>query len=194
MKILLGHKIGMTQFWDDNGKLTSATVIKAEPNKVIKEGKESKIATAIKGKTHKPQAYLAKLLGTDQNVWVKSVKDLTDQKGELDVTQFTKGDVVAISGVTKGKGFAGTIKRHNFHRGPVSHGSHNIRQPGSIGAQRPQRVPRGQKMAGRMGGVNFTARGNKVLAIDSAENLLVVSGAVPGPNRSKVVIQGINND
>jgi len=191
MKILLGHKIGMTQLWDDNGKLVAATVIKAEPNKVVKEKDRTLLAVAVAGRTNKPQAYLAKLVGSKAGTWLKSVNNLETDSDQVDVSQFTKGDVVAVSGVTKGKGFAGTIKRHNFRRGPVSHGSHNIRQPGSIGAQRPQRVPKGQKMAGRMGGVNFTSRGNKVLEVNVDENILVVSGAVPGPNRSKVVIKTI---
>lgn len=181
----------MTQLWDDNGKLVAATVIKAEPNIVVKEKGQTKLAVAVAGRTNKAQGYLAKLVGSKKGTWLKSVKELEINGDQVDVTQFTKGDVVAIAGVTKGKGFAGTIKRHNFHRGPVSHGSHNIRQPGSIGAQRPQRVPKGQKMAGRMGGVNFTARGNKILEVIKDDNLLIVAGAVPGPKRSKVVVKGI---
>jgi large subunit ribosomal protein L3 len=191
MKILLGHKIGMTQLWDDNGKLVAATVIKAEPNKIIKEGSQTKLAVAVERKTNKPQSSLAKLIGSKKGTWLKSVVGLETTADQLDVSQFVEGDVVAVSGVTKGKGFAGTIKRHNFHRGPVTHGSHNIRQPGSIGAQRPQRVPKGQKMAGHMGAANFTARGNKVLEVIKAENLLIVSGAVPGPKRSRVVVRAI---
>lgn len=191
MKILLGHKVGMTQFWDENGKLISATVIKAEPNTVVKENGQTKIATSVQGKVKKPQAYLAKLVDTTKNVWLKSAQGLETEEKTIDVTQFEKGDKVSVTGVTKGKGFAGTIKRHNFRRGPVSHGSHNVRRPGSIGAQRPQRVPKGQKMAGHMGAVQFTARGNKVVGTDKENNLIILSGAVPGPKRGKVVVKGL---
>ena len=179
----------MTQLWDSNGKLIAATVIKAEPNKVIKEKDQTKIAVAVDGKTNKAQGYLAKKIGSKIGVWLKTANGIDEAAETLDVTQFSVGDNVSITGTTKGKGFAGTIKRHNFHRGPMTHGSHNIRQPGSIGAQRPQRVPKGQKMPGHMGNVQFTARGNRVVRIDSDENLLIVSGAVPGPNRGKIMIK-----
>jgi large subunit ribosomal protein L3 len=189
MKILLGHKIGMTQLWDDKGKLIAATVIKAEPNTVIREKDHVFVGTAVAGKVKKPQTKLAEKIGSKKGIWVKSVKEVADDAATLDVTQFEVGDKVAITGTTKGKGFAGTIKRHNFHRGPVSHGSDNVRRPGSIGAQRPQRVPKGQKMAGHMGAVQFTARGNKVLLVNKEENLLVLSGNVPGANRGKVIVK-----
>lgn len=189
MKILLGHKIGMTQIWDSNGKLVGATVIKAEPNTVIKENKKTNIAVAVVGNTNKAQNYIAKKINSKKGVWLKSFIGFNPESEKLDVTQFEVGDVVSVTGTTKGKGFAGTIKRHNFHRGPVSHGSHNVRGPGSIGAQRPQRVPKGQKMAGHMGNEQFTSRGSKVIEVNKDENLLIISGAVPGTKRGKVVIK-----
>ena len=191
MKILLGHKIGMTQFWDDNGKLVGATVIKVTPNTLIKEKSKINIAIATDGKINKAQGYIAKRVNSKKGVWLKSFAGLTTESEKLDVSLFEVGDVVSITGTTKGKGFAGTIKRHNFHRGPVSHGSHNVRAPGSIGAQRPQRVPKGQKMPGHMGNVQFTARGNKVVEVNKEENLLVISGAVPGVKRGRVVVKEI---
>jgi len=191
MKILLGHKIGMTQIWDDDGKLIGATVIKAEPNTVIKEKEKTSIAIETVGKTNKAQGYIAKKVNSKKGIWLKSFMGLKTESEKLDVGQFEVGDTVSVTGVTKGKGFAGTIKRHNFHRGPVSHGSHNVRGPGSIGAQRPQRVPKGQKMAGHMGNEQFTARGGRVLEVNKEENLLIVSGAVPGAKRTNVVIKGI---
>lgn len=195
MKVLLGQKIGMTQIWDDNGRLVGATVIFAEPNSVIKTGERTQLAVAVPGKTGKAQAKLAETVKSKRGVWLKEAASLETDQTELDVSQFAVGDKIKISGVTKGKGFAGTIKRHNFHRGPVSHGSDNVRRPGSIGAQRPQRVPKGQKMAGRMGGANLTVRGCKVLAVNLAEKVLIVSGAVPGPARGRVVVQSLyNND
>lgn len=178
----------MTQLWDNKGKLVAATVIQAQPNKVLRHG-ESRVFVAanVRGKVNKPQQKMAKEAGITDGMWLKSV---TDVEGEtLDVTQFEIGDVVTVTGTTKGKGFSGTIKRHNFHRGPMTHGGDNHRGPGSIGAQRPQRVPKGQKMAGHLGNVKFTSRGNKVIAVEPAENLLVIAGAVPGPKKSNVIVR-----
>lgn len=191
MKILLGHKIGMTQLWDDNGKLVGATVIKVEPNIIIKEKSRTNIVIATDGKTNKPQSYMAKKVNSKKGIWLKSITGLNIKSEKLDVTQFKVGDLVSVTGTTKGKGFAGTIKRHNFHRGPVSHGSHNVRAPGSIGAQRPQRVPKGKKMPGHMGNVQFTSRGSKVIEVNKGDDLLIIAGAVPGVKRGRVVVRGI---
>lgn len=179
----------MTQLWNESGKLIAATVIKSYPNKVIQDGERKLVVAAVNGKTMKPQAKLAKEIDSKKGIWSKNIE--TDQD-TLTVDQFSVGETVAISGTTKGKGFAGTIKRHNFHRGPSSHGSNNVRQPGSIGAQEPQRVPLGQKMAGHMGHQNLTVRGNKVLIIKPEEQLIVVSGTVPGPTKGRVVIKETN--
>lgn len=191
MKLLLGQKIGMTQLWNDSGKLVAATVIKVNPNKVINQGERKLVISSVKGKTAKPQAKLAEMVDGKKGIITREF-DSTDEMKSLEVDQFEVGEVVRVSGVTKGKGFAGTIKRHNFHRGPVSHGSNNVRQPGSIGAQRPQRVPLGQKMPGRMGGENMTVRGNKVIMIKPEEGLLIVSGAIPGAKNSQVVVRETN--
>ncbi|MBI4948102.1 50S ribosomal protein L3, partial [Candidatus Berkelbacteria bacterium] len=111
------------------------------------------------------------------------------EEGIKTVAEFSIGEQVKISGVTKGKGFAGGMKRHGFHGGPATHGGDNQRGPGSIGAQRPQRVVKGQKMAGHMGAVKFTQRGGKILSVNVEDNFLVVSGNVPGPKNSQVIIQ-----
>lgn len=190
-KILLGQKLGMTQTWDSKGRLIAATVIFAEPNIVIKTGERTQIATATAGKTNKAQQHLLEKVSGSKGVFVKEVTGLETDADKIGVDQFTVGEEVKVSGVSKGKGFAGTIKRHNFHRGPVSHGSDNIRRPGSIGAQQPQRVPKGQKMAGHMGNVNVTVRGGKILQVDTEKNLLVVSGNIPGPARSQVIVKSI---
>jgi large subunit ribosomal protein L3 len=189
-KILLGRKIGMTQHWDESGRLIAGTVIFAEPNTVINQGDRTMVAIATAGKTNKAQSHLKELVGSKRGILVKeaSTKLTADQK-EVDVTVFEVGDEVKITGTTKGKGFAGTIKRHNFHRGPAGHGSNNVRQPGSIGAQQPQRVVKGKKMSGRMGGANLTVRGNKVVLVDKDKNLIIVSGNIPGPARAYVTIQ-----
>lgn len=193
MKILLGQKIGMTQIWDDKGRLVAATVIFAEPNKTITEGQRTLLVAKTAGSTSKPQKYLAKQIDSTKGIRVKEIKNSASDE-PLTVAQFNAGEIVRIAGTTKGKGFAGTIKRHNFHRGPVSHGSDNVRGPGSIGAQRPQRVPKGQKMGGHMGSDNFTVRGIKVLAVKPEDNLLVVKGAVPGPNKGSVIVMEQTNE
>jgi len=193
MKAILGQKIGMTQVWDDKGRLVAATVIYAEPNTVLRN-QENKVLVGVKsaGKTAKPQQSIADKLGSKRGIWLKELTGVSPDGETLSVSQFEIGEKISISGTTKGKGFAGTIKRHNFHRGPETHGSDNVRRPGSIGAQRPQRVPKGQKMAGQMGNAQLTVRGNKVLAVKPEENLLIVSGAVPGPAKSQVIIRSLN--
>lgn len=184
----------MTQMWDDKGRLIAGTVISAEPNSVISQtDSQTTIGIKSSGKTNKAQQKIAELLDSKRGIRQVSlpVKLETDS---ITVDQFEVGEVVSITATTKGKGFSGTIKRHNFHRGPVSHGSHNVRQPGSIGAQRPQRVVKGQKMAGRMGGEQFTSRGNKILSVDKEAGVLVVSGCVPGPKKGHVLVKNqVNN-
>lgn len=189
-KAILGWKLGMTQVWDDKGRLVPATVIFAPSNTVLTKTEDRVlVGIATRGKTNKAQAHLAKKIDSKRGIALKELTGVSSEGETLSVSQFAVGDKLSISGVTKGKGFAGTIKRHNFHRGPMTHGSDNIRQPGSIGAQRPQRVPKGQKMAGHMGAVNLTVRGNKVLAVNAEENLLIVSGAVPGPAKGRILVR-----
>lgn len=109
---------------------------------------------------------------------------------EVTVASFAEGEIVKVSAVSIGKGFQGTIKRHNFSRGPVSHGSHNVRAPGSIGASAdPARVFKGVKMPGRMGGKRVTQRGSRILKVDSAKNLLLVVGSVPGGRNATVEVR-----
>ena len=127
-------------------------------------------------------------------------RHLVEFRGETDlsvgdtvtVETFEPGDAIKVAGISIGKGFQGTIKRHNFDRGPVSHGSHNVRKPGSIGASAtPSRVFKGQKMAGRMGGVRVTQLGLVVHGVDAERNLLLVKGSVPGPKSGIVEIRSV---
>ena len=128
----------------------------------------------------RPHRHLVEFRGTTELVVGETVT----------VEAFEPGDTVKVSGIGIGKGFAGTIKRHNFHRGPVSHGSHNVRKPGSIGASAtPSRVFKGMKMAGRMGGKRVTQVGLIVHEVDAERNLLLVKGAVPGPKNGIVEIR-----
>lgn len=180
--------------WDDKGRLVPGTLILAEANSVVsKKDNQTTIGVAVKGKTNKSQQKIAEKLKSKGGIWQKTlpVKLETDQ---LTVDQFVIGDHVTVTATTKGKGFAGGVKRHGFAGWPSSHGHSHQRRPGSIGAQRPQRVVKGQKMAGHMGAVQFTSRGSTVLLIDAKTNTLVVSGAVPGPKKGRVFIKTQENN
>lgn len=193
MKAILGQKVGMTQIWDDHGRLVPATLILAKPNATVKKSEtRTQIIASSTGRANRAQKFFANLIGA-KNARAKEIEGLSTDSAFLKVDQFSIGDKLAITAQTKGKGFAGTIKRHNFHRGPSSHGSHNIRRPGSIGAQQPQRVPKGQKMSGQMGANQITVRGNQVLQIITDKDLLVVSGAVPGHNKAELLIKSVEN-
>jgi large subunit ribosomal protein L3 len=109
---------------------------------------------------------------------------------ELTVAVFEAGDNIQVTAVSKGKGFAGTIKRHNFTAGPKTHGSHNYRAPGSIGSGYPEHVFKGMKMAGHMGHEQVTVKGLKVILVDADRNIIAVSGAVPGPKKGLVMLRG----
>src|SRR3990167_2618455 len=175
MKVILGQKVGMTQIWDNKGRQVSATLISAPDNTVIDRSElQTIIGTTTSGKTNKPQQKIAGILHTSKGIWLKAVPEEIEAD-KLSVDQFEIGDEVSVTGVTKGKGFAGVVKRHGFAGWPASHGHSHQRRPGSIGAQRPQRVVKGQKMAGHMGNANLTVRGNKVVAVDVSEGLIILS-------------------
>lgn len=213
MKALLGRKLGMTQLFDENGAVSRVTIVEAGPCVVtqVKTGARDgysaiQIGFGADKNAAKPQIGHSNVDGITPKHFreVRMDNDIADieaVEGEevstkvqvgakLDVTTFEVGDSVEVTGTSKGKGFAGTIKRHNFHRGPMSHGSHNHRAPGSIGAMYPQHVFKGIKMAGQMGGDKVTTKGLKVVQIDAENNLLAISGAIPGPRKGIVMIRG----
>jgi large subunit ribosomal protein L3 len=192
-KGIIGTKLGMTQLFDqESGKVTPVTVIEAGPcpvSAVRTQDVDGYTAVQIafdevkQRKLSKPEVghLAANGVGPHRHlVELRGVEGLA--VGEtVTVEAFAPGDKVKISGTSKGKGFAGTIKRHKFHRGPVSHGSHNVRAPGSIGAAAyPARVFKGMKMAGQMGNKRVTQRGLSIVEVDAEKNLLLVKGAVPG--------------
>ena len=202
MKGILGRKLGMTQVFDEEtGQVTPVTVIEAGPCPVVSvkqadvdgydavqvaydEVAEERLSKPALGhlKKHKvaPHRHLLEMRGLTGATEGESVT----------VDLFEAGDKVKVSGVSIGKGFAGTIKRHNFGRGPTSHGSHNIRKPGSVGASAtPSRVFKGIKMAGRLGGKRVTQIGLTVHSVDPEQNLLLVKGAVPGPKNGIVEVR-----
>ena len=199
---ILGRKIGMTQLFTEEGERLSATVIEAGPCPVTgirtleRDGYEAvQLAFGATKEKHLTRAELGHLRKADAPP-MKHVVEFRDQAGELVVGEtvtadtFEPGDKVKISGVSKGKGFQGTVKRHNFSRGPVSHGSHNVRAPGSIGAAAyPARVFKGIRGPGQMGNKRATQRGLEVVDVRADENLLLVRGSVPGPKGGVVEIR-----
>ena len=206
MKGILGKKLGMSQVFDpDTGVMTAVTVIEAGPCPVVQvkstdvdgydavqlafdEVAERKLSKAEVGHLKKagaaPHRHLVELRG---------VVDVA--VGEMvTVESFEPGEAIKVSGVSIGKGFQGTIKRHNFARGPMSHGSHNVRKPGSIGASAtPSRVFKGKKMAGHMGAHRVTQPGLVVHEVDVERNLLLVRGSVPGPKSGLVEIRAVES-
>ena len=203
MKGIVGRKLGMTQIFDpETGVVTPVTVIEAAPCPVVQvktadaDGYDAvqiaydKVADR---KLTKPK--LGHLKKNDVDGAYRRLMELRGQSalvvGEnVTVEAFEPGEKIKVAGISHGKGFAGTIKRHRFHRGPKTHGSHNIRKPGSIGASAtPSRVRKGMKMAGRMGGRRATQVGLVVHQIDADRNLLLVKGAVPGPKNGFVEVR-----
>jgi large subunit ribosomal protein L3 len=201
-KGILGRKLGMSQVFDpDTGEMTAVTVIEAGPCPVVQvktaeaDGydavqlafepvAERKLSKAEVGHLRKagaePHRHLVEIRG---HIGVSVGETVT-------VEAFEPGDRVKVSGVTIGKGYQGTIKRHGFTRGPVSHGSHNVRKPGSIGASAtPSRVFKGMRMSGRMGGNRVTQRGLVVHEVDTERNLLLIRGSVPGPASALVEVR-----
>jgi large subunit ribosomal protein L3 len=204
VKGILGKKLGMTSIFDEeSGVLTSVTVIEAGPCPVVAvrtpavdgyEAVQLAWGPVADRKISKPER------GHLERNGVKGAyRHLVEFRGHFaDAVQgesvtveiFQPGDKVKVAGTSIGKGFQGTIKRHKFHRGPVSHGSHNVRAPGSIGASAtPSRVFKGIKMAGHMGARRVTETGLTIHAVDVERNLLMVKGAVPGPKNAMVEVR-----
>jgi large subunit ribosomal protein L3 len=200
VKGIVGKKLGMTQVFDpETGQVTPVTVIEAGPCPIVRvktvdsDGYEAvQLAFDPVAERKVTKARLGQLGQAGPHRRLVEFRGTTELTvGEpVTVETFEPGDKVKVSGIGIGKGFAGTIKRHNFSRGPKSHGSHNIRQPGSIGASAtPSRVFKGIRMAGRMGGKRVTQVGLTVHEIDPKRNLLLVKGAVPGPKNGYVEVR-----
>jgi large subunit ribosomal protein L3 len=206
MPAILGKKLGMTQVFGEDGVVTPVTVIEAGPCKVTAirdperdgyaavqlafgEVKKGKLSRAEEGHLKKagaePMRHLVEFrdaeLGTEDGPKVGD---------DVTVSAFEPGQKVKVSGVSIGKGFQGGIKRHNFSRGPVSHGSHNVRAPGSIGASAfPARVFKGMRMPGQMGNKRITQRGLEIADVDAERNLLLIKGSVPGSRNAVVEVR-----
>ena len=202
MKGILGRKIGMTQVFTKSGKLIPVTVVAVEPNVVTQiktteidgyeaiqlgfDTKREKLATkASLGHTNKanttPKRFFKEIKGVNINDYTLGQ--------EIKVDIFTEGEVVDVTGTTKGKGFQGVIKRHGQSRGPMGHGSHYHRRPGSMGTMRPMRVIPGKKLPGHMGQLTVTIQNLEVVAVDVNENVILIKGNVPGAKQSLVFIK-----
>jgi large subunit ribosomal protein L3 len=202
MAAILAKKLGMTQRFGEGGRIERVTVLEAGPCPVTairtfeRDGYEA-VQLAFDGCREKAlsRAELGHLRKANASPH-RHLAEFRDEAGELRVGEtvtvgaFSIGDRVKVSGRSKGKGFQGTIKRHNFKRGPKSHGSHNIRAPGSIGASAtPSRVVKGLRGPGRMGGGRVTQRGLTVVEVIANRNLLLLRGAVPGPRGGTVEVR-----
>jgi large subunit ribosomal protein L3 len=200
---ILAKKLGMTQrFNEEDGSVERVTVLEAGPCPVTairtaeRDGYDAvQLGFGAAREKHISKAELGHLKKADAPP-LRHVVEFRGEAGELTVGEqvtvesFEPGQKVKISGLSKGKGFQGTIKRHNFTRGPASHGSHNVRAPGSIGASAtPSRVFKGIRGPGRMGGKRVTQRGLQVVEVIAADNLLLVRGAVPGPKGGTVEVR-----
>jgi large subunit ribosomal protein L3 len=202
MKALIGKKIGMTRIFDQDGKASPVCIVQAGPCPITqikskeKEGYNSiQIAYGTSRNVKKPQINHLK----KANIKTKNIIEVRDfvfnnetpeKIGDLlSVDLFNIGDKVIITGTSKGKGFAGGVKRHGFTTGPKTHGSCNYRKPGSIGDTGPQRVLKGKRMAGHMGNQKITVSGVKIVDIDKDKNMLVLRGSVPGANNGILYIK-----
>lgn len=201
-KGILGRKIGMTQVFAENGDVIAVTVIEATPNVVLQkktvesdgyeavqfgfaDKKQSRVVKAEKGHADKantnPKRFIKEFRGVDLAAY--------EVGQEVKVDVFAEGDVVDITGTSKGKGFQGSIKRHNQSRGPMAHGSRYHRGPGSMGAVDAARVFKAKKLPGRMGGEQITVQNLEIVKVDTERNLLLVKGNVPGVKKSYVTIK-----
>lgn len=202
--------MGMTQIFAADGTVTPVTIIKAGPCVVVQKktsaGRDGYDAVQIglvedkpvrlKNVTKPMQGHFEKTgAGTPptrilKEIRLESESDMNVGDKVLVIDQFNDGDLIEVVGTSKGRGFAGTIKRHNFNRGPESHGSMNVRAPGSIGQSAyPSRVIKGTRSSGHMGNARVTVKGLTIAKVDGENNLLMVRGAVPGANGSVVVVK-----
>jgi large subunit ribosomal protein L3 len=197
-----GRKKHMTQAFQDDGTLVSATVIEVEPNLITAvrsadtdgyDAVQVGFGAVKSNRVNKPHAGAFAKLDAPPRRHLKELRGVTGEVGDtIGADAFEVGDKVHVSATSKGRGFQGTVKRHGFGRGPVSHGSHNIRQPGSVGASAdPARIFKGQKMPGQMGNKPVTVRNLEVVAVDAENNELWVRGGVPGGRNAVVKIRKV---
>lgn len=202
MKGILGRKIGMTQVFAKNGKLVPVTVVEVEPNVVSQiktietDGYEAIQLAAITAKeknTNKPKMGHLKKAGSEPKRFLKEIRgvNISDYTlgQKVDASIFTEGEMVDVSGISKGKGFQGVIKRYNQTRGPMGHGSQYHRGVGSMGTLLPMHVLKGKKLPGHMGHELVTVQNLEIVKIDLENNVVLIKGNVPGPKNAIVVVK-----
>lgn len=202
MKGILGKKIGMTQVFDSNDELIPVTVVEVNPNvitqvKTMETDGYNAIQIGYEDKkekhSNKPEIGHVSKASTAPKRFVKEIRNVDTSAYELgqvlSADMFEAGDVVDVSGVSKGKGFAGVIKRHNQATGPMAHGSRYHRRPGSMGTLKPKRVIPGKKLPGHMGVRGVTIQNLEVVSVDVENNVILIKGSIPGPKKSFVVIK-----
>ncbi|GGD03475.1 50S ribosomal protein L3 [Thalassobacillus devorans] len=200
-KGILGRKVGMTQIFSENGELTPVTVVQAEPNVVLQkktnenDGYESLqlgFADEKKNRVNKAGQGHADKANTTPKRYVREIRNVNlddyEVGQEVKVDIFEAGDIIDVTGTSKGKGFQGAIKRHNQSRGPMTHGSRYHRRPGAMGVIDPMRVFKGKNLPGQMGNEQVTLQNLEVVQVDVERNLLLIKGNVPGPKKSYVKI------
>jgi len=200
MKFILGKKLGMSQIFDKQGNAVPITVIEAGPCFVtqIREKDKNGYRAVQIGFNNLKQNKIKRPQKDKPFKHIKEFRLVNDDKSDfktgdkIDVSVFSEGDRIKVSAISRGKGFQGVVKRHGFSGGPASHGHrHVLRRPGSIGSSFPERVIKGKKMPGRAGAKRVTIKNLKIALVDSKNNLLAVSGTVPGPSGSLVEIKSI---
>ncbi len=202
MKGILGRKVGMTQVFAKNGNLIPVTVVEIEPNVVTQiktmetdgyQAIQLGFSTKREKLANKPELGHVKKANTAPKRFLREIRgvDISNyQLGQqITVDAFEVGEVVDVTGTSKGKGFQGVIKRHNFSRGPMSHGSHYHRGVGSLGPMQPKRVFKGKKLPGHMGHETITIQNLQIIKVDIENNLILIKGNIPGPKKSLVIIR-----
>ena len=201
MKGILGRKVGMTQVFTKEGKLIPVTVVEVEPNVVMQvKTPETDGYSAIQlgvfdkkeKNSSKPSVGHAKKANTTPKRFLKEIRDVDASYNlgdKIGADVFEVGDIVDVTGTSKGKGFEGTIKRHNQSRGPMTHGSRYHRGPGSLGTMLPKRVLKGKNLPGHMGSETITIQNLEIIEVNANENYILVSGNIPGPKKSLVLIK-----
>lgn len=193
MSGIIGKKIGMTRVFQDDGRVIPVTVIECEPNEVtqIKTVEKDGYPALVLGFSKLKKPTKTRSFRRLKEFRIDGAETENFKKGDqLSVENFAEVEMVSVTAVSKGKGFQGVIKRHNFSRGPESHGSGHHREPGSVGAcAKPGRVHKGKKLPGRMGNAQVTLKKVKVVSVHPTKNIICLKGAIPGPNGSVVTIK-----
>jgi len=200
-KGILGRKVGMTQIFSENGELIPVTVVEAEPNVVLQkrtaevdgyEALQVGFADKKDSRSNKAEEGHAKKANTNPKRYVREFRnakiDEYEIGQEISVDVFEAGDIIDVVGTSKGKGYAGTIKRHNYARGPMGHGSHFHRTGGSMGNMDSKRVFKGKALPGQMGAAQVTIQNLEVVKVDAERNVLLIKGNIPGAKKSLVKV------